>query len=270
MSIDWFTFIAQAVNFFILLWLLKRFLYQPILNAVDAREKSIAATLLNADEKKLEAEQQFNQYRDKNQSLEQKSAALLKQAADEASRERERLIDEGRKDAEALRLKRMESLRKTADQLNINIRKQTQRQVFSIARKVLFDLASTSLEQTLVENFLGQLRDMEKSKKANLIATLNRTDHPILLRTAFELTMPWRASIEEELANFFEADIQLQFETVENLVSGIELVSNGQKLAWSISGYLDSLEKSMQELLNPHGDSGSSTEFETNQLQQQL
>ena len=43
MRIDWFTVIAQVVNFLILMWLLKRFLYKPILNAIDAREQRIAA-----------------------------------------------------------------------------------------------------------------------------------------------------------------------------------------------------------------------------------
>ena len=45
MLIDWFTVAAQAVNFLILVWLLKRFLYKPVLAAVDEREKRITAQL---------------------------------------------------------------------------------------------------------------------------------------------------------------------------------------------------------------------------------
>jgi len=52
MLIDWFTVGAQALNFLILVWLLKHFLYQPILNAIDAREKLIAKELADADAKK--------------------------------------------------------------------------------------------------------------------------------------------------------------------------------------------------------------------------
>ena len=58
MLIDWFTVGAQALNFIILVWLLKRFLYKPILNAVDAREKRIAAELADADAKKAEAQKE--------------------------------------------------------------------------------------------------------------------------------------------------------------------------------------------------------------------
>ncbi len=58
MLIDWFTVVAQALNFLILVWLLKRFLYKPILNALDAREKRIAAELADADARKAEARQE--------------------------------------------------------------------------------------------------------------------------------------------------------------------------------------------------------------------
>jgi F-type H+-transporting ATPase subunit b len=56
MLIDWFTVVAQAVNFLILVWLMKRYLYQPILKALDAREQRIAAELADADAKKAEAQ----------------------------------------------------------------------------------------------------------------------------------------------------------------------------------------------------------------------
>ena len=49
MLIDWFTVGAQALNFLILVWLMKHFLYQPILHAIDAREKKIAAELAKGD-----------------------------------------------------------------------------------------------------------------------------------------------------------------------------------------------------------------------------
>jgi F-type H+-transporting ATPase subunit b len=56
MLIDWFTVGAQVLNFLILVWLMKRFLYKPILNAIDAREKRIAKELADADATRAEAQ----------------------------------------------------------------------------------------------------------------------------------------------------------------------------------------------------------------------
>src|SRR5579872_6951434 len=106
MLIDWFTVGAQALNFIILVWLLKRYLYKPILNAVDAREKLIAAELAGADAKKTEAQKERDQFRRKNDEFDQQRAALLSKAAEEAKAERQRLLDDARKAADALSAKR--------------------------------------------------------------------------------------------------------------------------------------------------------------------
>ena len=96
MLIDWFTVVAQVVNFLILVWLLKRFLYRPILNAIDAREKRIATELADADAKKAEAIKERDEFQHKNEEFDRQRAALLSQATDEAKAERQRLFDEAR------------------------------------------------------------------------------------------------------------------------------------------------------------------------------
>ena len=67
MLIDWFTVGAQALNFLILVWLMKRFLYKPILHAIDAREKRITAELADADAKKADAQQERDEFQHKNE-----------------------------------------------------------------------------------------------------------------------------------------------------------------------------------------------------------
>src|SRR5271165_6714309 len=97
MLIDWFTVGAQAINFIILVWLLKRFLYKPILDALDAREKRIAAELADADAKKAEAAKERDEFRHKNEAFDRQRVALLSKANEEAKAERRRLLDEARK-----------------------------------------------------------------------------------------------------------------------------------------------------------------------------
>ena len=108
MLINWFTVFAQAINFLILVWLLKRFLYKPILHAIDEREKGIATQLAQAEAKEAEAQKDRDDFQHKNEVFDQERAALLKKATDEAKAERQRLLDEARKDADALRAKRQD------------------------------------------------------------------------------------------------------------------------------------------------------------------
>ena len=55
MSIDWITVAAQVANFLVLVWLLKRFLYRPILDGIDAREAEIAGRMQVAERARAEA-----------------------------------------------------------------------------------------------------------------------------------------------------------------------------------------------------------------------
>ena len=155
MLIDWFTVVAQAINFLILVWLLKRFLYKPILHAIDEREKGIAAQLAEAEAKKAEAQKERDDFQHKNEAFDQERAALLKKATDEAKAERQRLLDEARKDADALRAKRQDALRTEQRNLNQDIIRWTQKQVFAITRKTLADLAGASLEERMGEVFVA-------------------------------------------------------------------------------------------------------------------
>ena len=151
MLIDWFTVGAQALNFIILVWLLRRFLYKPILDAVDAREKLIARELADAEGKQAEAEKERDAFEHKNEEFDRQRAGLLSKATDEAKAERQRLLDDARKAAEVVSAKRQQALRDDAGNLNQALRLRTEQEVFAIARKALSDLANTSLEERMTD-----------------------------------------------------------------------------------------------------------------------
>ena len=249
MLIDWFTVGAQVLNFLILVWLMKRFLYKPILNAIDAREKRIAQELADADATKTEARKERDEFQQKNETFDEQRSALLSKATVEANAERQRLVDEARKAADALSAKRQESLANDARNLNQAITRRTQDEVFAIARKALADLATTSLEERMGAVFTRRLRELNGEAKHVIAKALKTAAEPALVRSAFDLPADQRAGIQNSLNETFSAEVRVRFETAPDLVSGIELSSNGQKVAWSISDYLSSLEKGVGQLL---------------------
>jgi len=249
MLIDWFTVSAQVVNFLILVWLLKRFLYKPILHAIDEREKRIAKELADADTKKTEAEKERQEFQKKNEELDQQRDELLSKAKSEAKAERQRLLDESRQVAGALRAKQQDALKREQESLHDEITRRTREEVFAIARKTLTDLAGTSLEERMSEVFTRRLRELNDEAKKSLAKALRTLSDPVLVRSAFELPSEQRAAIQRALNETFSADMQVRFETAPDVISGIELTTNGHKVAWSIAEYLASLEKGVDELL---------------------
>jgi len=249
MLIDWFTVGAQALNFLILVWLMKRFLYKPILHAIDEREKRIATELANADKKKLDAKKESDEFKHKNKEFDQQRVVLLRKATEEAQVERQRLLDEARKAAAALSLKRQETLRNEEHNLHQAIRRRTQQEVFAIARKALTDLAGTSLEERMVDVFVHRLRELNGEEKGRLASALKASPSPVVVRTTFDLPPAQCASTECAIKEILGTETQVQFETAPDLISGIELTTIGQKVSWNIADYLSSLEKGVDELL---------------------
>ena len=145
MLIDWFTVGAQALNFLILVWLMKRFLYKPILDAIDAREKRIAAELADADAKQSRGPEGARRVPGKERGVRSASAARCwRKARTRSHTERQRLLDEARQAADALSVKRQDALASELQSLQQDIARRSREEVFAIARKALADLAGTT------------------------------------------------------------------------------------------------------------------------------
>jgi F-type H+-transporting ATPase subunit b len=267
MLIDWFTVGAQVLNFIILVWLMKRFLYHPILNAIDAREKKIADELARADKISREASEAKVSFDDKNRALLQQREQLLSEATDAAKSERQRLMAEARENAAALEAKQQRALQNKMQALQESVRNTARKEIFAIAEKALRDLAAVDIESQMVAVFAKQLRDMDEEQKSALHAAFalstkqdpdsTHPEHPtslIKVISSNALSAEQKNTITQTLNNFLGENNQLIFEQSPDLVGGIELSANGFKVGWSIAEYLHTLEAAVTDDITNHLD----------------
>ena len=248
MLLDWFTVGAQTLNFLVLVWLMKRFLYKPILDAIDAREKRIALALADAAENKAEARKERDEFHQKNEDFDSQRNGQLSQLKDEIKTVRQRLLDEARQAADALRNKKQDALTSELQALHQDIARRSREEVFAIAKKVLVDLAGTTLEERMGVVFTQRLRELDDEAKAGLAKAMKIASNTVLVRSAFEFSQVQRDAIQTALNETYLSDIRIQFDTTPDLISGIELSANGWKVAWNIADILASMEQQIGEL----------------------
>ncbi len=248
MLIDWFTVIAQIINFLILVWLLKRYLYTPILKALDVREKKVASQLKDAEKAKSEAQNEKCEFQRKNDDFDKERKNLFAKVSGEAADEQKRLFNEARDEVESFRLKQLESLKSEYRNLNQEIALKTQQEIFAIAKKTLSDLANIKLEDSIAEIFIEQVSNLSGEEK-NLLASAIKSSRQVRLQSVFELLPAQRAAIELAVEKKLAIETEFKFETVPELVSGIELIADGYKVSWNIADYISSLEKSVGGLI---------------------
>jgi F-type H+-transporting ATPase subunit b len=252
MLIDWFTVTAQIVNFLILVWLLRRFLYRPVLDAIDAREQRVAAAMTEAEANKEAAERERDVFHQRNEEFVRQRAALLREAIREVKAERENLYAAARREAEEFRTRQQEAMIDDCNTLKEEILRRTREEVFAIARKALADLAGANLEQAMVDTFLRRCRTMEAGERSELQAVLKSPVGPVCIRSTFPLPDHQRQAIEREIGENFNYGGRFCYECGPDLVSGIAVSMDGHQVAWNITDYLLALEQGIIDLLLDH------------------
>ena len=248
MLIDWFTVGAQVLNFLILVWLLKRFLYRPIRDAIDAREKQIAMSRADAAAAISAAGKERETLIAKSQAFDAQRSALLEKAAADAAGERERLFAQVRSEADALRAKERNAMRDDQFRLSRDIARTAQGEVMAIARQVLQDFAGVSLEERMAEVFMQRLRDIGPTLKEPLAAALKSSPEAIV-RSSFELPLAVRTNLQTMLNETFGTSLSLRFEATAATLCGIELAAGGQRVRWNMADYLLALNQKVASLI---------------------
>ncbi|MBA3722047.1 MAG: F0F1 ATP synthase subunit B [Parachlamydiaceae bacterium] len=248
MLIDWFTVFAQIVNFLALIWLLKIFLYKPILKVIADRQNEINAQLSEAKLKKVEADAESETFRKKNAEFDQQKVDKIKKITEETEQYREKLTSEVKLDAEKQKTKWYTSLENEKDEVFRDLSNKVQAEILSIARKTIVDLSEGKLEVQIVEVFLQRLNKITKKEKEDFISDLGPSDS-LQIKTKSDLNEALREKIIKTVQSEFEKEIEVTFIASSDLIAGIELMSKGKKMSWNIADYLSSLESQINKVM---------------------
>jgi F-type H+-transporting ATPase subunit b len=247
--IDWFTVAAQALNFIILVWLMKRVLYKPIMAAIDARETLVAAELAEAAGKMNSANKAAEEFEHKNENFERDRAALMIRAGEEAKAQGNSLLEAARVAAEALQSKRRDAWQQEETDLSESFKRRAQQAFFELSRRAFKDLADSTLEAQVASVFCDRLRAMKQEDKSKLGTAIQASTQPVLVRSAFPLTLDLQNTLQAVIDTVFERPVALRFEVASPLVVGIELTAHGQRVGWSIGEYLTAFEGDVTDAL---------------------
>lgn len=243
MLIDWFTVIAQFFNFLLLVWLLKRFLYKPIMNAVDRREQTIQEQLSHAAEQMDTAEILNNQYLSEINNFNSKKEDLMLQAVQEAESVKKNMIDANKLELSHLKQKQKESLRDQEEAYQNNLIKQAQTEIFQIAKKTLYDLSSEEIESHLFRVFMNQIKALTTAQKDELRFTLADCQYKIIFKSSYEMQETDQQLLTNTLTDMVVHPVSLVFVKQSELINGFQLLTGDFKVSWNIEEYLIDLYK---------------------------
>ncbi len=271
MPIDWFTVVAQIINFLILVWLLKRFLYKPILDGIDARENKISRILSSAETKKKDAEALENQYKEKLSNIDAERSAIIELAESEAQKSASTAMQNAKEQADAFAIKRTAALNTEIQTLQNDVINKSVKEVFALSRKVISELSDQQLQDKMFDKLLSHLKALNEEQHIGLYRAIKDNQGHAKVRSITPLSQPQcerlKACLYDLLTEQASGDIltiTLNLEVDPQLIAGLELAFDGWKLSWSANETLSALQREVEISLNAQNqENGTSMPVDT-------
>ncbi len=250
MLIDSFTVIAQIVNFLILVFLLKHFLYGPIISAMDKREEKIRSRLEDAQKKREAAEEERSGYEKERKQIEGQREKLLEEAREAAEQRRKELLEEAREAAHDRRRQWREALEREKEDFIRQLRQMAGREVFHIARRTFSQIADAEVEKQAVSVFLDQMASLDEKERDQFLSALEKGENRARVKSGFDIDPEQEERIVNRLRSALKEEMNVSFEVDDMLILGLQLSTHGHKIAWNIEDYLSDLEEKARKALN--------------------
>ena len=223
MEINWSTFILEIINFLVLVWLLKRFLYLPVKRTVEQRQQAIEARLTEAGRLKQEAEAMKVRYENRLADWEKEKKQAWKALQQEIEAERQRRLQaieqelaEVRKKAEVVWEQEKREWRRHTEQQALQLGA-------AFVAKLLQRLADEHLHQRLVRLLLEDLQQWPKDHRQTLLREFQGNPRPIRIISAYPLSSVQQRDLADALEQFLGDGLNIHFIEDASLLAGVRI-----------------------------------------------
>lgn len=248
MELNWSTFVLEIINFLVLVWILKHFLYRPVLDALEQRRLSITHSLQNAEQLKTEAKALEQQYQSKLNDIElekQHAHELLQQEIQQEKTQRLQQLENelaGAREKAAVIEKRQQ-----ADTIS-QYQKKAHLQAARFTSQLLNSLACPELEQHLLNLLLDTLRQMDKSQQQALIEACKTSNNEIKVSSAYTLSQTQRDQLEQVLGQLCDQPTpDINYQQDKSLIAGFRIVIDAWVLRINLQDQLSGFAELQHE-----------------------
>jgi F-type H+-transporting ATPase subunit b len=243
MNISWFEIIAQIINFFIILFILQKLLYKPVLNAMSARQERIQKSQIEADERMNNAEALIDEYDKKIVDIEKEKREILADARKQAEEKKENLLEMYKIEADNKRKAYLKEIEDEKERFAKNLRKNLGKSAIKIASHILEAMSSKELEKEIFASFILDLQKLDGE-----IPNLDEYGEETLnVHSARELSQEERETIESVLRGQIKDLKSVNFETDPSLILGYELSLQTYTVQANIKDYLSDIQKDIMK-----------------------
>jgi F-type H+-transporting ATPase subunit b len=199
MELDWTTFALEVLNFLVLVWLLKRFFYRPVLAVIEARRAETAKTIADAEAVRRDAERLKTEYQAHLAEVDKERAAAKGRLDEDIAAERSRRLAAVAAEIVEERRRREALEARERSEVELALERQATLIAARFATRFLERLAGPELEAKLADLALSELDAGRSDKLEALRAALKDPGVSIKVVSAYPLDAARRAAFTAAL-----------------------------------------------------------------------
>src|SRR6056297_1550547 len=147
----------QLLNFFVLLFLLRKFLYSPIKEILDKRAAQINGDLDDAEARREEAKEIKNKYEQKLKNAHSEAQEIVDNAETRANKKAKNIINEAEEKAENLKAKKLEEIEQAKKEAAAELRDSIADYTVLAANKLIREQLDEKKHQQMIMDFIDEL-----------------------------------------------------------------------------------------------------------------
>ena len=241
MELSWSTFVLEIINFLVLVWILKRFLYKPVMDVIARRRSEIEKTRAEAAQLQADAQKLQQQYEGRveewNAERQQAREALNSELETERTRRIEALQGELEKKKEQAMVAEERRLR---DELQ-RIEETAMTQSAQFASRLLSTVAGAETETRLVQFLIGELANLPAERVQQLREHHGSTIDQVVVVSAFELGDEERSALEQAMTELIGEQHPVRFDQDPELIGGVRITIGAWVLGFNLADELKGL-----------------------------
>lgn len=242
---DWWTIALQILNFAILVWLLHRFLYKPVLAMIDARKAEVRRQFDAAKDADAKARAALAEIEARRAGIAAEREAAMKQAAAEAQALAETRRAQAERDAAALLDATRKTLATERDAALAEARLLALDLGTGFAQKLLADIPPALRAEAWIERIEAHLKGLPASEREALARQLAAgAELRVVTASALapEIAAQWQARLRQALGVAGSA----AFAADASLIAGADLYFPDTILRFSWRDTLDAARATME------------------------
>jgi len=217
------TFILEIINFLILIWILQRLFYKPLLEVIAKRKQTIDQALGDAKTVHLQAEEQRSLYENRQKLWEQEKQAALTALYQQIEVERRTQMDRLNTDLEQERQKARITLTRQQQELQQQAEKQALQNGAKFAGMLLQQSAGPELELRLMTMLMDNLTTLPEACRLCLQMLGTKKSVPVKITSAYPLTANLQQQLEQKLGLLINSQINFQYHQDAELIAGLRI-----------------------------------------------